>query len=223
MDIASLLAEADKEVAEAPAYEDDTFEQEDDGNDKGKNAAEILRSAAQIIDKEEKYEAQQLFKESAGEMKEVVEQIRESQEPDRAAMNILLDASKEVNDMHRDANIEIVSPEVKKKVEIDIDEGLESDDEDEEFNDSLSQQLLHACHQGDLSKVEKLLSKSGVNLLYRDRHGWTPLHWAASKGHTDIIEELVKSRKRQRRKLRAFLEAEDYLAGWSPMHVCQNY
>lgn len=228
MDIGSLLAEADKEVEVAPTY-DDEFEKDDDGDDDKEplSAREILRSAAQIVDKEEKYEVKQLFKETAVDVKEVVEKIQDEREDsgyedDQEALNALLEADKEVSAMHRAAGVEIITPVKKKKEEIDIDAGLESDDEDEEFDDLLSQQLLQACHMGNINKVEKLLDKSGVNLLYVDRHGWTPLHWAASKGHTDIVEVLIKHRKRQGKKMRKFLEAQDKLAGWTPMHVSEG-
>ena len=224
MDIGNLLAEADREVGEVPDYNDEfeDIEEPDAGDEKKKfSAAEILRSAAQTIEKEEKYEAKQLFKETANELKEAIEQSvgdNENVESERDAMNILIDASNEVAEMHREANVEIVSP-YRKKEEIDIDEGLESDDEDEEFDDKLSEQLLHACHLGNIDKVEKLLDKSGVNLLISDRHGWTPLHWAAAKGHTDVMISLIQKRKDQKRKLRKFLEKQDDLAGWTPMHV----
>jgi hypothetical protein len=220
MDIGSLLAAVDKEVGDAPSYDDDLFEN-DVGSPK-KSAMDVLKAAANVVEKEEKFEVKQLFKESAKEAKEISDQIIEEQDykkggdgDDADVLKMLNDAGKEVEDLHKETNVKIVKKVV---VEEEIDHGVETD-EDEEFDDDISQRLLHACHLGKLDKVEKLLDKSGVNLMYRDRHGWTPLHWAASKGNTEIMEELIRHRKRQNKKMKKFLNAQDELAGWTPLHV----
>jgi hypothetical protein len=220
MDIGSLLAAVDKEVGDAPSYDDDLFEN-DVGSPK-KSAMDVLKAAANVVEKEEKFEVKKLFKESAKEAKEISDQIIEEQDykkggddDDADVLKMLNDAGKEVEDLHKETNVKIAKKVV---VEEEIDHGVETD-EDEEFDDDISQQLLHACHLGKLDKVEKLLDKSGVNLMYRDRHGWTPLHWAASKGNTEIMEELIRHRKRQNKKMKKFLNAQDELAGWTPLHV----
>jgi ankyrin repeat protein len=231
MDIGSLLAAADSEVPKdemAAAYDDD-FENENENSrneTKPVTAKEILKSAAKLVDKEEQIEAKQLFRESAYEVKDILNQRRsfdDHEDEGRGvtggdAMDILLAADKDVSKLHKEGNIEVV----KSTEEIDPDEGLESDNEEDEeasYDKVVNESLLHACHQGKMNDVEKILRLSGVNIMFRDRHGWTPLHWAASKGHNEIIEMLINCRRNQRRKLKKFLNAQDTLAGWTPLHV----
>jgi hypothetical protein len=234
MDIGSLLAAADSEIPKdeiAAAYVDD-FENENEhsrNDNKPATATEILKSAAMRVDKEEQIEAKQLFRESANEVKELLDKRRSTDEYEEMgrgsdggdAMDILLAADRNVSKLHQEGNIEVF----KSTEDIDIDEGLDSDnDEDEEgsYDKDVNEALLHACHQGRVNDVEKILSLQGVNIMYRDRHGWTFLHWAASKGHNDIIELLINYRRNQRRKLKKFLNAQDELAGWTPLHVRED-
>jgi ankyrin repeat protein len=229
MDIGSLLAQADKELGDAPLYDNDLFEKDEDHDHRQeeskqpekKSAMDVLKAAAQRVEKEEKYEAEQVFKEAAKEVKQISDHIKEEEwkkDEDADALKILIDASKEVEDLHKDTNVEIVSPH-KPKIEEEVDEGIETDEDEEEFDEKLSKHLIYACHQGNLSKVEKILDREGINLMHRDRHGWTCLHWAASKGYVDIIEALVRHRRRQNKKVKKFLNAQDKLAGWTALHV----
>ncbi|MCE1246975.1 MAG: ankyrin repeat domain-containing protein [Firmicutes bacterium] len=51
-------------------------------------------------------------------------------------------------------------------------------------------EFLKAVKNGDIDKVEKALTQ-GMNVNLRTKDGWTPLYWAACKGHTRIAEILI--------------------------------
>lgn len=221
MDIASLLAAADEEVE----YDKDDFEDTDklqlaieQSNDtKGQtvsspkkgSAASILAAAAQTVAKEERQEAAEIFNESA---KAVVAEVRKAADPDASALEILIEASKEVNTLHNIAN-----PATPESSEDEAEEdGLTEDDE--EHDAESSRDLVFACHNGEVERVRKLLRKN-ADILHRDRHGWTGLHWAAARGHCEVIEELVAFCKSSGKKLKTLLHAQDALAGWTPLHV----
>jgi hypothetical protein len=50
--------------------------------------------------------------------------------------------------------------------------------------------LHDAAYKGDVERVKKLLKK-GKNPNARDEYGDTPLHWAALKGHVDVVKLLL--------------------------------
>lgn len=51
-------------------------------------------------------------------------------------------------------------------------------------------QLQKACQKGDFDHVKKCISKN-ANKFTEDKKKWTPLVWAACKGHTDIVRFLL--------------------------------
>ena len=51
--------------------------------------------------------------------------------------------------------------------------------------------LFYAVSHGHL-KVVKILLDLRVNTEIRDSQGWTPLMWSANKGHSKIVELLLK-------------------------------
>lgn len=56
----------------------------------------------------------------------------------------------------------------------------------------LEEKLRENCCIGDVAKV-KILLKKGVNINAANRmNGWTPLHWAAKRGHKSLVELLLK-------------------------------
>ncbi len=56
---------------------------------------------------------------------------------------------------------------------------------------SLDQQLIDAIKRGDLNKVIDLI-KAGANINTRDKiNSWTPLHYAVSGNHFDIVRHLI--------------------------------
>eukprot|EP01035_Chromulina_nebulosa_P037858 gene37858-51111_t len=102
------------------------------------------------------------------------------------------------------------------------DAGVSDDgDEDSERDDGdkdLDNRLILACARPNYDAVISAL-KHGAYLFCRDRHGWTPLHWVASKGATDLIELLLEKRKKTGKKMKPFVNAVDTIAGWTPLHV----
>jgi len=55
----------------------------------------------------------------------------------------------------------------------------------------LDEALLTAARKGDLEQVKALLAK-GANLEAKTRHGVTPLYYAASRGHADVLNYLIE-------------------------------
>jgi ankyrin repeat protein len=52
-------------------------------------------------------------------------------------------------------------------------------------------ELLEAAENGDLIKLQTALEK-GANPNTKDDDGWTPLHWAAYRGHVDVVRVLLE-------------------------------
>ena len=69
-------------------------------------------------------------------------------------------------------------------------------------------ELLDAAENGDLIKVKTALEK-GANPNAKDKHGWTPLHWAALGSNVKIVRVLLKHG--------ADPNAKDKY-GWTPLH-----
>lgn len=47
-----------------------------------------------------------------------------------------------------------------------------------------------AAMNGDRATLARCIDQ-GMDLNLCDRHGWTPLHWAASRGESDLVEALL--------------------------------
>ncbi|KAG8176485.1 hypothetical protein JTE90_017540 [Oedothorax gibbosus] len=62
---------------------------------------------------------------------------------------------------------------------------------DEEVNE-LHFQLLKAAENGDLKKVDELLSDPRTNVNCRDRYRNTPLHLSARKGYVQLVKRLLQ-------------------------------
>lgn len=53
--------------------------------------------------------------------------------------------------------------------------------------------LVDAVFAGDEKAVEQRLSKSAAEIHYQDEMGFTPLHWAADRGHGQIARLLLEA------------------------------
>jgi hypothetical protein len=220
MDIAALLAESNLEAAaEEGTYDTDEFEDEY-ADSKGQNdggptdAGAVLKAAATKVAVEEKKVADKVFNETAGG---IGDEIKQQKAADKNPEAILVSASRTVNEHY---NRQDPSEAAKfRAVDEKEDEGEgESDEEDANEEPELNQSLLFAVFNERLEGVKTALRK-GANYFYRDRHGWTALHWAASKGFDDIIEALIDHVKSKGRNIAKYVNAQDTLTGWTPLHV----
>ena len=58
---------------------------------------------------------------------------------------------------------------------------------------SVEKDLLRASKAGDVSAVHRLIEKDKALLAARDTDGSTPLHCAAWKGHTKVVQVLLEA------------------------------
>ena len=70
-------------------------------------------------------------------------------------------------------------------------------------------QLHHCARKGFTTSVKRLLSIRNINVNVKDVNGSTPLHYAASNGHIEIIRLLLQNG--------AEVNAKDD-SGWTPLH-----
>ena len=71
-------------------------------------------------------------------------------------------------------------------------------------------ELCDAAKDGDEGRMSELLAVDGINVNYKSRNGWSPLHIAAFKGHAHIIRLLHQAK--------ADLESGDNF-GQTPLHM----
>ena len=50
--------------------------------------------------------------------------------------------------------------------------------------------IFNAAEQGNIEAVKKHLA-DGVGVNKKDKGGYTPLHWAAFRGHKEVVELLI--------------------------------
>lgn len=233
MDIEALLAASNLEAAaEDSGYNTDEFE--DEGTDQSDNKDEkaglgedkmaILKAAAAKVAVEEKRNADRVFNDTADNIRE---DFKAKKQSERSAEDILADASKAVNEHYNkqgapDAE-KFRTIEEEKEKEKESDEEMDEGEDDEEEGDTnedpqLNRTLLFACFNEKVELLKSTLRK-GAYYFTRDRHGWTALHWAASKGNEDLTEALLSHVKGTGRNLSRFVNAQDKISGWTPMHV----
>lgn len=208
MDIGALLAEAAEETYNAESFE---AEEPSPINLENVSAADILKQSAQIVAKEDKEAADRAFAAATLDIKEeiVMNSPRKEVVSSREAEDILLQASKDVSEHYA------------KVVEPPSDEEPE-DDEDVVYDPEQSEQLLLAAFNGKVEGARTCL-KNGAHYCCRDRHGWTPLIWAASKGYDDVVEVLLRHLKSQNKNIRGFVNMSDTICGWTALHAaCIN-
>ncbi|XP_046559443.1 histone-lysine N-methyltransferase EHMT2-like [Haliotis rubra] len=74
----------------------------------------------------------------------------------------------------------------------DVVEHLVSRGDDVSLVDDMGNNILHwACMGGDRKTVEFVLSLDGMDINSRGERRWTPVVWAAWRGHRDVVKLLV--------------------------------
>ena len=218
MDVGSLLAEA----AETIYDKDDEFENDGSNNsvlnnesavDK-KSASEILRSASDEVARAEKREVKIALEDSAIDLK--IKSAAASNDSEELLAAVSEAVHRDRHDLHG-RNYETTIPAVDENPSINESENDSDDEVAYDPNHLLDQELMIAASKGAVRNVMKLLD-SGARYNARDRHGWTPLMWAASEGHEDVAEVLIDYAK-DKLKHRRYIGLKDNLAGWTALHV----
>ena len=189
-------------------------------------------------------EAKKLLKEEGKKLKpqppmaQKADRFKRNHDGDDDDENLLLEAADEVHQKHKGISI-------KEEHKLNNDDDDDDDDDDDgNDNDpkvkTLNTQLLVACYRGDINKANTLL-KSGANIkarylsttttttiiiinpillhlslhLFRDRHNWTPLMWASSKGFHELVEDLLSKIDNKKK----YINAHDSLSGFTALHL----
>ncbi|MBA3954492.1 ankyrin repeat domain-containing protein [Candidatus Dependentiae bacterium] len=77
----------------------------------------------------------------------------------------------------------------------------------------LDSQLLKAVQLGTREQIEQLL-QAGANPNAVTYRGYTPLHWAANRGLTDMAQLLLDKG--------ANVNATDHRFGYTPLHIAAS-
>jgi hypothetical protein len=129
--------------------------------------------------------------------------------------------------------------EAEKEEDNDDNDADDDDDDDAEQGNEcpalggLKHELVRAVSKGDASRLRRLIRGQDAegsgerletsDLTELDGHGWTLLHWAASKGtdgHIKCVEELVERGVCSgSSKGWTCLSHGDELCGWTPLHI----
>ena len=215
------------------------------------DTSKILKDAAQKIQQEEKVLLDKVITNVSNEIKmiphpplskkSVISDNDNNDNKSMNAMNILIEASRDVdqniktNNKDKDhLSIKMIDDDIDNKImnitDDDDDDDDDDDQEEEEDNNDydtsndatrLNQTLLFACYNDKIENVKLLLNKN-VNYFIRDRHGWTPLHWACSKGYEDIVNILITHVIKLKRNLKVYINTQDKITGWTALHVRNN-
>ena len=204
--VADLLAEGE--------YGDDSFEGE--GNDdRGKPAPQggsilsQLSQAAKVIEKEEAGEVKEAFVTAAKKVSATASlRVTINEDP-------LAAAAAEYAQEHGGGDG--ASDEIDTVVE-----SSEVGDQEEEGKENLAHSiaLQVACYRKNARKAESALEQ-GANPRYKDRHGWTALHWCASSNDAEILGTILKKMASEMttQAFKRFINGQASDTGWTPLHV----
>lgn len=236
MDIGALLAKSNVEAAREEDYDADDFENDEAGvtNTQEVDTAAVLRAATAKVEVEEKKIADRILFAVDNEMSNALKAQKAASEDPEA---ILAEASKQVNErlnkldtVENAQKYKTVVKEAEEKEDKEVEPTSEGDDPDEGEDDEedlneepeLNRSLIYAVYDEKPEAVKTAL-KNGAYYFTRDRHGWTPLHWAASKGNEDIIDILVDHVRKQDKNVLWYINAKDTICGWTPLHVSTSF
>jgi ankyrin repeat protein len=242
MDIGDLLQDAANETASGKRYlEQKEADPDPPSGDKPNSFVRSgLRSAAQKVAEEDK----QNVIDALGKIDDEVNQKIQEESTSRIAVNAPVDLndvggllgqiSEDIhsnkirfNDDEVGALLDEAAAEMDKEDQYaeDLYESVSGEDSPDDGSDDgpedegdpeKSRELIAACSKGNADAVSKLL-RNGASYNCRDRHGWTPLHWAASKGYDDIASVLIDASGERKKR---YVNSADDITGWTPLHVC---
>lgn len=206
-------------------YEEEGFDEDEDFNRTDisrEDVKDILRKAARSVDNDDAADARDILEDVASSLQpaEGVKDLKKKDSSDDEGQNMamrlnraaehVLDGKREYEvPMERESDPD--SPTESEYEEI----NEEEDEEEREYKDN--NLFMISCFKRDIDAVERHLER-GANSMYRDRHGWTSLHWAAAKGFDDIAELLIS--RFSGTNLKKYVNSKDKITGWTPLHVC---
>lgn len=220
----ALAAEVFGEMAESKGS-DERHRRDERLGGQPLSGMDMLKRAANTVAEEEQHDSAQAFK-AAGltVRKSMDDEYDQTFEDEKIDVEEVLGRISE--DIHNN-KIEYSGADIDKAL-MEAAEDLERDqprdppsspdasDDDEPGDEARNRELIIAVAQGDEKNVRWLLSH-GASYCCSDMHGWTPLHWAASKGNEDMIALLLDAAGNER--LKKFVNRPDALSGWTPLHV----
>ncbi len=81
-------------------------------------------------------------------------------------------------------------------------------------NAEINTEFLQAAEIGDTKTLRRLLNEANVDINAQDSEGYTALHWAIGKMHTDVAKILLGAG--------ANLNLQDQ-DGWTPLHLAADW
>src|SRR2546428_711052 len=58
----------------------------------------------------------------------------------------------------------------------------------------VTRDIFNAAAKGDMHRITFLLNRNPGLVFDVDNRGWTPLHWAAERGHSQLVELLLANK-----------------------------
>lgn len=210
-------------------YENDSFHDDENNNQNrsSTNNDEVLnalRKSAQTVEHEEAEETRLALRNISQEMKDYNQDDKSKKENNRIEIRKDLDDNdvrkiltksdecfhEEIDKHHHN--------EIKEESESEIEENDDDDNDDqlEHHNYPQGREFMFACYHGNLDEIERHAEK-GASLRYKDRHGWTVLHWIASKGLKNALQVII--REFDNNQVSKCINIKDSITGWTPLHV----
>jgi len=210
-----ILMQAADEVDQQ--YEDEGFESNDESAIPKGNVKDILRKSAQEVDNEARDDAREVLTDAAKSLRKTVDPgyVEQVAQPEKHKYDPDSDDDI-VSKLHRASEKVAKKHDIPSPTDESDDDSVESECSDTGKEYENNSAFLISCYRRNIDSVEQHLRR-GANPLYRDRHGWTAAHWAAAKGHEEILDLLIREYKG--RKSSKLVNAKDSLVGWTPLHL----
>jgi ankyrin repeat protein len=207
MGIEDILQEAAAEHENEYGDEFEDFEEETEGI----SIKMSLKKAAQIVDKDNEYDARESLKSVS---KARHNKTTNSSRNDEDYSDTIADKMKKADAKTGILPTKISTNEEEKTDESDIESS--DGDEDDEYDDS--QDFMFCCYRRRIDDMYRHLER-GASIRSVDRHGWTTVHWACCKGYDDVLEVLLKEYRGGERNIKKCINQKDTLMGFTPLHL----